>query len=173
MSTTFLSDETTRYYEDMWIAYQLKALSKDRYCFLNDLTFGKSKKEWWSITSCDEWKNILFHFELKWGGGTSMTEASKLNIRVHLESKFINEETDRASREYFEEHGCIFGGKNAPNTIKEVNGAKLDASVIPDFSDEEKAKDTIHKIIEVLDLPAYQQCADIADAYLHQMKKGK
>ena len=49
MNSTFLSEETTRYYEDMWIAKQLKELSKGRYYFSNDQVFGKSKKEFWSI----------------------------------------------------------------------------------------------------------------------------
>lgn len=173
MSTTFLSYETTKYYEEMWIAHQLNELSKGKYWFLNKPLFGKRRSDWWSITFSDEWENIFFHFELRWNSKFSLTEAPNLNIRVHLESKFINEKTGKESREYFEEHGCIFGGKSAPNTIKEVNGAKLDASVIPDFSNEEKAKDTILKIIEVLNSPAYQQCADIADAYLQQMKNDK
>lgn len=31
MSTTFLSEEITRYYEDQWIARQIKELSSGRY----------------------------------------------------------------------------------------------------------------------------------------------
>ena len=65
MSTTFLSYETTKYYEEMWIAHQLNELSKGKYWFLNKPLFGKRRSDWWSITFSDEWENIFFHFELR------------------------------------------------------------------------------------------------------------
>ncbi len=54
MSTTFLSYETTKYYEEMWIAHQLNELSKGKYWFLNKPLFGKRRSDWWSITFSNE-----------------------------------------------------------------------------------------------------------------------
>ena len=92
MSITFLSEETTRYYEDMWIAKQLKELSKGKYYFSNDQVFGKCKKGFWSIISNEEWRDISFHFELSWTNGVPMSKVSKLNILIHLETKSGREE---------------------------------------------------------------------------------
>ena len=57
MSTTFLSEETTRYYEDQWIARQLREQSENKYQFLNKPQFGTCRKRFWSIVSNDKKKS--------------------------------------------------------------------------------------------------------------------
>lgn len=173
MSTTFLSEDMARYYEDQWIAYQLKELSKGKYWFLNESQFGKCKNDFWSIVSSKEWKECNFHFELKWKEYAPMTKAEKLNIRVHLESKYLGPQIDEKSRTFFSKKGAIISSNPSRiNTIEEVCGMKLDAAVEnPDFSSEEAAKKTIQEIIKILDSKAYQKCAAIADAFLREYQK--
>ena len=166
MSSTFLSEETARYYEDMWIAYQLKNISSGKYWFLNVSQFGKCRKEWWSIVSDEKWDKIHFHFEIRWSDGKPTSQTSKINIRVHLESNSISEEFDRKARAFFMEQGeeAVI----SRNTIEKVCGITLKDYVVPDFSNEETAIQTIKNIITVLDSAGYQKCAKIADAFLKQ-----
>jgi hypothetical protein len=159
MSSTFLSEETARYYEDMWIADQMKRLSDGKYWFLR-----KGKNEWRSIIADENWDKIYFHFEIRWSDGKPISQTTKINIRAHLESKFIDEELDRKARVFFEEQGCVISS----NTIKKVCGITLKEYVVPDFSNEETAIQTIMNIIAVLDSAGYQKCAEIADAFLKQ-----
>ena len=167
MSTTFLSERMTKYFEESWIEKELPKLSDKRYHFIETRQCGVPRSGFWNIIlKGNKWaKFSCFHFELRWDEHKYFTDANEIRINVHLESK--------EPKSFFEKRGCTFGGEGAPNTIKEVNGMKLDASVIPDFSSEEKAIETVRRIIAALDSPAYQQCAEIADAYLRQMKKGK
>jgi hypothetical protein len=155
------------YLEESRIEKELSELSNKRYRFIPTRKDGVPRSGFWNIIlEGDKWDNFkCFHFELRWDEHKYFTDANEIRINVHLESK--------EPKSFFEKRGCTFGGEGAPNTIKEVNGMKLDASVIPDFSSEEKAIETVRRIIAALDSPAYQQCADIADACLHQMKKGK
>lgn len=168
MSTTFLSEDTARYFEDQWIAHQLKEQSNGKYWFLNDSQFGKCKNDFWSIVSNVEWKRINFHFELRWKDFAPMTRAEKLNIRIHLETKYIDSQLDEIARTFFSEMGAVISSNPSRiNTIEEVGGLKLDASVEnPDFSSEEAAKQTVERIIAILNSDPYQKCAAIANAFL-------
>lgn len=169
MSTTFLSEETTRYFEDQWIAHQLKELSNGRYWFLNESQFGICKKEFWSIVSDEKWGDVSFHFELKWKQGVPMTEASKLNIYIHLETKKGREELYQKAREYFKERGYVFKDDVKEGAFLAPDGSKLKESITPDFSSEETANNTIKEIIKILDSDAYQQCAKIADECIEKI----
>ena len=168
MSETFLSEETARYYEDQWIAYQLKELSNGRYWFLNEPEFGVCRTRFWSIISVKEWSNISFHFELSWKRGMPMTEAATINIPIHLETKSGHEDKYQKAREYFEARGYYFTG-NKEGAVHATDDSDLNATIKnPDFSSEEAAKKTIQEIIKVLDSDPYQKCAAIADAFLRE-----
>jgi len=156
MNGTFLSPDFLRFFEDCWIEEQLKILSNGKYVFLDNRQFGKPRKEFWRIISNSSWEKINFHFELRWNGGTPITEAKKINIRIHLESKFISAEQDEKIKGFFKQYGEI-----NRNTIK-----VQDRYVIPDFSTEETAIETIQHIIDVLNSEEFQKWADIADEYL-------
>lgn len=171
MSITFFSEETTRYYEDMWIAKQLKELSKGKYYFSNDQVFGKCKKGFWSIISNEEWRDISFHFELSWTNGVPMSKVSKLNILIHLETKSGREELYIKARECFEKHGYIFKADAKEGAFLAPDGSKIKEFVIPDFSSEGTAIQTIKQIIAVLDSPAYQKCAKIIDEFISSLDK--
>ncbi|SEH48763.1 hypothetical protein [Ruminococcus flavefaciens] len=169
MSTTFLSEDMTRYYEDMWIAHQLEALSNGKYRFLNNLEFGNYKNEFWSIISADEWSNISFHFELNWKRGLPITNVSKINIPIHLETKKGHEELYRKARECFEAQGYSFIGEKE-GAILASDNSKFHESITPDFSSEEAAKATIREIIKILDSESYQKCAHIINEFIREQQ---
>ncbi|MCQ2417419.1 MAG: hypothetical protein MJ071_06370 [Oscillospiraceae bacterium] len=171
MNTTFLSEETTRYYEDMWVANQLKELSKGKYYFSNDQVFGKCKKEFWSIISNESWRNISFHFELSWKHGVPMTKADSLNILIHLETKKGHEKLYHKARESFESQGYVFKPDAKEGAFLAPDGSELKVPVTPDFSSEETAKQTIKQIIAVLESPAYQKCTKTVDEFISSLEK--
>ena len=162
MGTAISSEATTKSFDNQWIERQIKELSNGRY-----EVFEKSKNEFYSIISKEEWKKIIFHFELKWTPRSPISKTSNINIRVHLESKYITEDLDidRTARDYFAQHKCIIKG----NTIKKIDNKSLELSVIPDFSSEKTAQNTIKAIIKILDSDAYQQCAKIADECIEKI----
>ena len=51
------------------------------------------------------------------------------------------------------------------------DGSKIKEFVIPDFSSEGTAIQTIKQIIAVLDSPAYQKCAKIIDEFISSLDK--
>ncbi len=157
MNTTFLSEETTNNFAKL-----LKELSSGRYYILR-----KDKNEWYSIVSNKEWDKIKFHFELRWSRGFTIDAVSNINIRIHLESKYINEDLDKMAREYFAGYKYFIKG----NAIKEVNGKSLEFSVTPDFSSEKTTKNTIKEIIKKFDSDEYQKCAKIAEEFVRNLDK--
>ncbi len=171
-TTTFLSDEMARYYEDMWVEEQLKILSKKKYERLIKMRkFGETNKSFWQIVSKDKkdkWDSINFHFELKLSGTDSLTQCSEIPVVVHLESQHISPQLNEKARAFFAKEGAVIEG----NTIKEVCGKKLDGVVKkPDFSSEEAAKRTIEEIIGIINLESYQKCAKIANAFLKTLSE--
>ena len=171
MTTFFLSENMARYYEDMWIAHQLEALSNGKYRFLNDLKFGNYKKEFWSIISDDKWANISFHFELNWGreSGAPITQVTNIDIPIHLEAKKGHEEKYNKAREFFEAQGYSFKGKKE-GAILSSDGSKFHKSITPDFSSEDAAKNTILEIIKILDSDPYQKCAQIINEFISEQQ---
>ncbi|SEK78650.1 hypothetical protein SAMN02910353_01258 [Ruminococcus sp. YRD2003] len=169
MTTTFLSENMARYYEDMWIAHQLETLSNGKYRFPNGLKLGNYKKEFWSIISDDEWSNISFHFELNWRreSGAPITKVTNIDIPIHLETKAGHEELYRKARECFETHGYSFRGERE-GAILASDGTKFHVSITPDFSSEDAAKNTILEIIKILDSAPYQKCAQIINEFIRE-----
>ena len=108
MSTTFLSERMTKYFEESWIKEELSVLSNKHYHFLGKRKFGITRTGFWNIIpKGDKWdKFIHFHFELRWTG-EYFTEAPEITIRVHLESKANTEDRDKKAREYFENRGYV------------------------------------------------------------------
>ena len=168
MSTSFLSEDMTRYYEDQWIAHQLKELSNGRYWFLNESKFGYCRTKFWSIISVKEWSDISFHFELSWKQGIPMTEAATINIPIHLETKSGHEDKYQKAREYFEARGYYFTG-NKEGAVHATDDSDLNVTIeSPDFSSEEAAKKTIQKIIKILESDPYQACAQIINDFIRE-----
>lgn len=162
MGTSILSEATTKNFDHNWFEEKFKELSNGKYDILR-----KDRKQWYSIVSDKGWDRIKFHFELRWKQGFYINEVSNINIRVHLESKYITEDLDidRTARNYFAQHKCIIKG----NTIKKIDNKSLELSVIPDFSSEKTSQNTIKAIIKILDSDAYQQCAKIADECIEKI----
>ena len=150
-------------YDYQWFTTQLNCLPKKKPYRI----FRKGNNEWVSIISADKWKKINFHFEVRWSNHKPISETTKLNIRIHLESQFISEEIDRKARAFFAKHGYAIKG----NTFKDLPGEKLEKSVLPDFSSEEAAKRTIQEIIDIFDSPAYQKCAELAEEFIDGLEK--
>ena len=129
--------------------------------------FGETNKEFWRIISNDLWDKINFHFELKLKGENPLSQTSKeIQVLVHLESQHKDNNTDEKAREFFINNGARFKTKNA---IEEVCGMKLEGEFIANFTSEDAAKNTIHEIIRILDSPAYQKCAEIANAFISEL----
>lgn len=168
MSTTFLSERTTHYYEEQWIARQLKKKSKEKYWFLNEPHFGTPRPGFWSIVSDKKWSDISFHFELKWTEGIPMTEVSEINIVIHLETKEGKEEKYQKARKYFEERGYRFKPDTKEGAVQDSGGSDIKESITPDFSSEEAANKTIDEIIEILESDPYQACAQIINDFIRE-----
>jgi len=133
-----------------WIEEKLKELSNGKFIFADKRQKGKYRREWWRIVENTKWNKILFHFELIWGGNTAITEAKKICIVAHLECQFLK---DKSLNEKIREKFDMPKGNTLPPK----------AEIIPDFSSEETAAETLMQIIRILNSEDFQKYADIAN----------
>jgi len=133
-----------------WIEEKLKEFSKGKFMFADKRQKGKYRKEYWHIVETMKWNKILFHFELIWNGNTAITETKRIRIVTHLECQFLK---DKSLNEKIREKFNMPKGNTLPPK----------SEIIPDFSSEKTAAETLMQIIRILNSEDFQKYADIAN----------
>ncbi len=103
---------------------------------------------YWVIVRAPEWRNLDFHFELLWDS-ERLCSAKCIWVEVHLEGW-----QSKSLRPEFEKAGFSSKGRTL-----------CSETVQADFSDEEKALQTVKEIIKILNSESFQKCAEIADGF--------